>query len=570
MKRKCMKDGGQAKTLQEQLAQIKKKVGYANGGAVIGDDEQQRLLQPPVLDDQVAGFLSSVPAVRTPTPSLGPNLAQYASQPGTGQSLGYLGAPTAQSVGQRRAGAPSSGFLPGAVDQGQEQISKIQGMSGLSSRQKAAALSDVAGRLDDYGIKTDIGGALGSAAGGLSQRQKLALEQAQFGSNLNADRVAARGGIGAPLSPAGAQEDQSAYDPLTMPRGRQRRQRGFQDGGRVFKQGTTFSDRPLTPEPGSYPRAMPPAVTQGSRDKQVRFQAPRPVQPAVAASSYAPQGAYLGITGVADAIRDRKWKNAEAANYADGGMVKFAGKGGPRGDKIPVKVAGAEINVSNGENAVILPAKTAANRAAVQAINGIIQATNDGRKPSAGIEDGGKYQAGAYPYDGKRPPTAQELYGEISPGRNCCRFDPGNVGARQRLSRHQDLLAAECRPAARTRETSRKAGQSQTSRRPYRRSTSSPNRRMTSARPCARCNRQQAALVRSLQTQPRRSKKGFRTRTFRRARPANRPLLPWRQVQCKRAPSTALRQRSKESHRACGRRSDQRCTQIPAQPRATA
>jgi hypothetical protein len=416
MKRKCMKDGGQAKTLQEQLAQIKKKVGYANGGAVIGDDEQQRLLQPPVLDDQVAGFLSSVPAVRTPTPSLGPNLAQYASQPGTGQSLGYLGAPTAQSVGQRRAGAPSSGFLPGAVDQGQEQISKIQGMSGLSSRQKAAALSDVAGRLDDYGIKTDIGGALGSAAGGLSQRQKLALEQAQFGSNLNADRVAARGGIGAPLSPAGAQEDQSAYDPLTMPRGRQRRQRGFQDGGRVFKQGTTFSDRPLTPEPGSYPRAMPPAVTQGSRDKQVRFQAPRPVQPAVAASSYAPQGAYLGITGVADAIRDRKWKNAEAANYADGGMVKFAGKGGPRGDKIPVKVAGAEINVSNGENAVILPAKTAANRAAVQAINGIIQATNDGRKPSAGIEDGGKYQAGAYPYDGKRPPTAQEPYGKISPG----------------------------------------------------------------------------------------------------------------------------------------------------------
>jgi hypothetical protein len=147
---------------------------------------------------------------------------------------------------------------------------------------------------------------------------------------------------------------------------------------------------------------MPPAVTQGSRDKQVRFQAPRPVQPAVAASSYAPQGAYLGITGVADAIRDRKWKNAEAASYADGGMVKFSGKGGPRGDKIPVKVAGAEIRVSNGENAVILPAKTAANPAAVQAINGIIQATNDGRKPQQGISAGAGYANGLTPFERER------------------------------------------------------------------------------------------------------------------------------------------------------------------------
>jgi hypothetical protein len=102
--------------------------------------------------------------------------------------------------------------------------------------------------------------------------------------------------------------------------------------------------------------------------------------------------------------------------FAAGGMVRFSGKGGPRDDQIPVKVAGQEINVSNGENAVILPAKTAANPAALQAINGIIQATNDGRRPKSGIEDGGKYHAGAYPYDGKRPPTAQELYGEISPG----------------------------------------------------------------------------------------------------------------------------------------------------------
>jgi len=96
--------------------------------------------------------------------------------------------------------------------------------------------------------------------------------------------------------------------------------------------------------------------------------------------------------------------------FAAGGMVRFSGKGGPRDDQIPVKVAGEEINVSNGENAVILPAKTAANPAALYAIGGIIQATNDGRKPNMGMEKGGKYKDGAYPYDDKPPPTAQQVY----------------------------------------------------------------------------------------------------------------------------------------------------------------
>ena len=101
--------------------------------------------------------------------------------------------------------------------------------------------------------------------------------------------------------------------------------------------------------------------------------------------------------------------------FAAGGMVKFSGKGGPRDDQIPVKVAGQEINVSNGENAVILPAKTAANPAALYAIGGIIQATNDGRKPKMGMEKGGNYKDGAYPYDDKNPPTAQEVYAGVSP-----------------------------------------------------------------------------------------------------------------------------------------------------------
>jgi hypothetical protein len=106
----------------------------------------------------------------------------------------------------------------------------------------------------------------------------------------------------------------------------------------------------------------------------------------------------------------------EAMNYGDGGMVRFAGKGGPRDDKIPVKVAGESINVSDGENAVILPAKTAANPQAVGLIGQIIQATNDGRAPNMGISDGGKYQRGSYPYTDEPVPTAQQVYAPVAQG----------------------------------------------------------------------------------------------------------------------------------------------------------
>lgn len=117
--------------------------------------------------------------------------------------------------------------------------------------------------------------------------------------------------------------------------------------------------------------------------------------------------------------------------FADGGMVRFAGKGGPRDDKIPVKVAGEQIRVSDGESAVILPAMTAANPAAVQAIGQIIQATNDGRAPNMGaagdadrngmacggvagkrkMARGGVIDPEEEKQRNGRPPTAQEVYG---------------------------------------------------------------------------------------------------------------------------------------------------------------
>lgn len=98
--------------------------------------------------------------------------------------------------------------------------------------------------------------------------------------------------------------------------------------------------------------------------------------------------------------RSRQW-------YADGGMVRFAGKGGPREDKIPVKVAGESVRVSDGESAVILPAKTAANPQAVQAIGQIIRQSNDGRAPDMGTSARGAYKDGLTPAE-----LAAQLYEE--------------------------------------------------------------------------------------------------------------------------------------------------------------
>ena len=209
------------------------------------------------------------------------------------------------------------------------------------------------------------------------------------------------------------------------------RKKGFAAGGPVFRDGNTFSDRPLTPEPSGRPQrianprpmpvpvAVPPPVriSLPSPEYPQERVRPAPVDPGP------PPDTYIGLPGVVDAVRNRKVKNAEAADYAcggavkkrgmaAGGMVRFAGRGGPRDDQIPVKVAGAEINVSDGENAVILPAKTAANPAAIQAIEGIIQATNDGRQPKAGIEAGGEYGDGLTPYERAR--SASMYRGELA------------------------------------------------------------------------------------------------------------------------------------------------------------
>lgn len=77
--------------------------------------------------------------------------------------------------------------------------------------------------------------------------------------------------------------------------------------------------------------------------------------------------------------------------YARGGIMPVMGIGSGTSDSIPVVVAGQRVNLSNGEGAAILPAKTMKNKAAVNAIEGIIEATNG--KPTVGSDGEGEGMA---------------------------------------------------------------------------------------------------------------------------------------------------------------------------------
>lgn len=114
-------------------------------------------------------------------------------------------------------------------------------------------------------------------------------------------------------------------------------------------------------------------------------QQPQPQSTQQAPQQPPPKSNPLGIMSI---LKGRSAQIEKAVNgYADGGIaghVKFEGKGGPRDDQIPVKVAGQKINVSDGEQALIIPAKTAANAQAMEMIKQIIADSNDGRQPDMG------------------------------------------------------------------------------------------------------------------------------------------------------------------------------------------
>lgn len=117
-----------------------------------------------------------------------------------------------------------------------------------------------------------------------------------------------------------------------------------------------------------------------------------------------------------DAVSKRKEELQRVMRYAHGGVVPVVGKGSGISDDIPVVVGGQNIRLSNGEGVAVLPAKTMKNPAAVQSIEGMIEATN--RRPVVRrMADGGVFD----PEEQKRQmtnyvvptaaPTAQEVYG---------------------------------------------------------------------------------------------------------------------------------------------------------------
>lgn len=121
--------------------------------------------------------------------------------------------------------------------------------------------------------------------------------------------------------------------------------------------------------------------------------APRAVAPAPVLPAPSPD-----IGGAVNSIRERQ---RILGNLATGGVVgaktfEFEGKGTGTSDDIPVKVAGNQINVSDGEKAVVLPAKTAQNPQALDMIEDVIQQSNGGRPPTRGLRNGGNYNLGGF------------------------------------------------------------------------------------------------------------------------------------------------------------------------------
>ena len=107
--------------------------------------------------------------------------------------------------------------------------------------------------------------------------------------------------------------------------------------------------------------------------------APAPTPPAGQAPAASASGGMFGKT--IDAVGRRADELNRVSRYARGGIMPVIGAGSGTSDSVPAIVAGQKVRLSNGEGAAILPAKTMKNKAAVHAIEEIIEATNG--KPTA-------------------------------------------------------------------------------------------------------------------------------------------------------------------------------------------
>lgn len=116
----------------------------------------------------------------------------------------------------------------------------------------------------------------------------------------------------------------------------------------------------------------------GSGQQQAPQPAPAPTPAPAPAPQPSTQGGLMGKA--TEAIGRRNDELRQVSRYARGGIMPVIGAGTGTSDSVPAVVAGQDVRLSNGEGAAILPARTMKNKAAVRAIEEIIEATN-GKPP---------------------------------------------------------------------------------------------------------------------------------------------------------------------------------------------
>lgn len=181
------------------------------------------------------------------------------------------------------------------------------------------------------------------------------------------------------------------------------------------KQGICMAEGGIAPETPEQLMARM-AAKYGAPTGAAQPAAPQPQQ-APAPVAKPPEKSANPLTNLTGIFNRRKEQIDRATNYANGGIaghVKFEGKGGPRDDQIPVKVAGQNINVSDGEQALIIPAKTAANAQAMEMIQKIIADSNDGRQPDMG-QGGANFANGGLLDDEAQKMNYQAVTGSVAP-----------------------------------------------------------------------------------------------------------------------------------------------------------
>jgi hypothetical protein len=382
-KRKCA-NGGSAKSPQSMKDQLMAlRPGYAAGG----------------MPDQVAAFQGRIAPFGVATGATAPNAI-----PGiNAQSLAASLAPEQSGAGV--AAPVTAPPAPAAAPAAEKPYGNVFSPAGAGNVFKNPSAGNVTG---EQGVNVYTPGLQTMAekqlSAGINPHAAYRPGSAQdpYASGLSgvtaAQRVAGSNASAAALAPnqAAPQVD----NPMDTTSSRQRRQTrtpGLKDGGAVYRKGDTFSDRPMTGTVGT--RSRDPVATAPKPVQQIA----QPVYPQERQSPQEQEQRGQGMTSAADLgamLANRRKQISQHSGMADGGMVRhrFDGKGGPRDDQIPVTVAGEKIKVSDGEEAVILPAKTAKNPQAIAQIADVIQQSNDGRPPAMGMAQGGRYAGGAMPH----------------------------------------------------------------------------------------------------------------------------------------------------------------------------